>query len=141
MENQTAKKRQIKLNWSEGALLSERIIKDTFNCTDMSFFITEPTIDDIHVLSFEVLKMSDFIQALDLLKPAYLKKIRTWLRVQRSRSSSCSGLDKVTTMNVSKRNVYALDELVMQHKEKHKGSDMNRDEMLALIISNYKFSK
>lgn len=141
MEKQATKKRQIKLNTDEAMLLSERIMKDSFNGSDNSFFVRELSVDDIHVLSMEVLKLSDFINALELLKPAYLKKIRTWLRVQRSRSAPCSGLDRVTTMNVTKRNVYAIDELVMEYNDTHKGANISRDEMLSIMVSNYKFMK
>lgn len=142
MENQAIKKRQIKLNWDEAMLLSERILKDTFNCTDKSFFLQDITVDDIHALSLDVLKLQTFIEALELLKPTYLKKIRTWLRVQRSRAKPTDGKhsDRTTTMNVNRRNVIELDSLVADYNQTHTGAEISRDELLALMISHYKMS-
>lgn len=134
------KKRQIKLSYDDAMLLSGRILKDSFNGLDKSFFIRELTVDQIQVLSMEVSKLSDFVNALELLKPAYFKKIRSWLRVCRSRANPNveTRADLLTTMNLSKRNLWSIDECVVSYNHKHKGANINRDELLALMISNYK---
>lgn len=142
MEKQATKKRQIKLTWDEADVLSRRIVKDSFNFTKQTFFVSDLTSDDMDALGMDVLKLEQFVDALELLDPAYFKKLRNWLRAKRARANPNveSRADILTTMNVSKKNLWSLDDCVANYNHTHEGANINRDDMLALMIADYKFS-
>jgi len=82
---------------------------------------------------------------IEALHPKYVKRLRGWTRSQRHRTKPFAqgeGYGDIqTTMNISKKHVWRLDQLKHQYDTNHPGANIRRDDLieraLQLLTESY----
>ena len=71
---------------------------------------------------------------IEALHPKYVKRLRGWIRNQRHRTKPFGPGedygDIQTTMNISKKNIWRLDQLKHQYDFNHPGANIKRDDLI-----------
>lgn len=132
-----------KLTTDEMHGLSKRIASEVISEEQIKEHTTNATAEQLAKLKMDdeyILKMNPTNYAelmTETLQSAYLKKLRGWIRNRRYRAKPIKNQgDKLTTINISKKNVWSLEQLKYEYDQAHPGSDIKQDEIIEKALKN-----
>lgn len=115
-------------------VISEEQIKEhTTNATAEQ--LAKLKMDDEYILKINPTNYAELMT--ETLQPAYLTKLRGWIRNRRYRAKPIKNQgDKLTTINISKKNVWSLEQLKHAYDQAHPGADIKQDEIIEKALKN-----
>ncbi len=117
--------------------ISERIKSEIISIDRIKELTLDATAEQIAILKWENDKIANLSPVeyaelmIEVLHPKYVTKLRGWIRNKRHRATAPeTRADRQTTMNISKKNIWQLDQLKYQYDFDHPGANIKRDDVI-----------
>jgi hypothetical protein len=116
--------------------ISERIKSEVISIDRIKELTLNATTEQLATLKWEddviLLNRVKYAELMiEALHPKYVTRLRGWIRNKRHRATAPkTRADRQTTMNISKKNIWRLDQLKHQYDFNHPGANIKRDDLI-----------